>query len=229
MIFTRRQVLTLAGAFLASLTLFSASGCAGALMMPYYLLNGTDAPAVYEKEMKEIPKGSKIVVICRSNLNLYGSDNPNTDLSVGLAAIIAKEMKNAKKKKIEWIPYTEVQEKFDEEEYNSQSFTKMGNALKADYVIGVEIDSFDIHHSTQFYQGNAKVMVRMVRVKDDETIIRQSMPTYTYPPTPIPSADYEESEFQRKYIVRLAMNIATLFCPHDPHAEYAADSDFADR
>ena len=213
----------------ALFALFSASGCAGALMMPYYLIYGTDAPAVFKDEMKAIPKESKMVVICRSNLNLFGSANPNADLAQSLTYVISTEMKDKKKKKLVWIPFSEVEDKFDEEEFNSQSFEKMGKALGADYVIGVEIDSFEIHHSTQFYQGSAKVLVRMVRVEDCETVIRQSMPNYVYPPTPVPSADLEEIEFQKTYTVRLARNIATLFCPHDPHAEYAADSDFPER
>ena len=225
----RRLVFTYALATLATFSLLCASGCAGALMMPYYLIYGTDAPAVFKEEMKEIPKGSKMVVICRSNLNLFGSSNPNADLSQALTYVVSTEMKDKKKKKLEWIPYSEVEDKFDEEEFNSQSFEKMGAALDADYVIGVEIDSFEIHHSSQFYQGNAKVLVKMIRVKDGEVVIRQSMPTYTYPPTPVPSADYEEIEFQKTYIVRLAKNIGKLFCPHDPHADYAADSDFPNR
>ncbi|MBQ9873295.1 MAG: hypothetical protein IJM30_02425 [Thermoguttaceae bacterium] len=226
---SRRLVFALALGLPALFALFSASGCAGALMMPYYLIYGTDAPAVFKDEMKAIPKESKMVVICRSNLNLFGSANPNADLAQSLTYVISTEMKDKKKKKLVWIPFSEVEDKFDEEEFNSQSFEKMGKALGADYVIGVEIDSFEIHHSTQFYQGSAKVLVRMVRVEDCETVIRQSMPNYVYPPTPVPSADLEEIEFQKTYTVRLARNIATLFCPHDPHAEYAADSDFPER
>lgn len=225
---THIRRLTLSFAFLAltATTLLASSGCAGALMMPYYLIYGTDAPAKYKAEVKEIPKESTMVVICRSNLNLFGESNPNADLSQAITYAMSTGLK---KKKLRWITYGEVEDKFDEEELNSQSFEKMGKALKADYVVGVEIDSFDVHHSTQFYQGNAKVLVRLIDVKNAETIVRESMPTYTYPPTPVPSADYEEIEFQKTFIVRLAKNICTLFCPHDPHAEYAADSDFPNR
>ncbi len=223
----RRLVYTFATTTLLSFALFSASGCAGALLMPFYLINGTDAPAVYKNEMKEIPKGSKIVVVCRSNLNLYGSSNPDADLAQSVTYVVSTEMKDKKKKNIQWIPYSEAEDQFDEEELNSLSFEKIGHKLKADYVIGVEIDSFEIHHSTQFYQGNAKVLVRMVRVRDGETIVRESMPNYVYPANPVPSSDYDEIEFQKIYTVRLARNIAKLFCPHDPHSEYATDADFA--
>ena len=78
----RSKALTIALIALSSLTLLGSSGCAGALMMPYYLIYGTDSPAIHQREVKEIKKGSKIVVICRSNLNLFGSANPNADLEV---------------------------------------------------------------------------------------------------------------------------------------------------
>ena len=182
---SRRLLFTLALTTLMSLSFFAASGCAGALMMPYYLIYGTDAPAKYKKVVKD--------------------------------------------KKAYTVSYDEVESKFEEDELTSQSFEKLGNALKADYVVGVEIDDFDVHHSTQFYQGKAKVLVRLVDVKNAETVTKDSMPTYVYPPTPIPSSDYDELEFQKTFITRLAKHIGTLFCPHDPHEEYAADSDFPER
>ena len=88
-----------------SLSFFAASGCAGALMMPYYLIYGTDAPAKYKKVVKDIPKGSTIVVICRSNLNLYGSSSPNADLSQALTYVLSTQMTDVKKKKFVWISY----------------------------------------------------------------------------------------------------------------------------
>ena len=132
---TRRKLLLafILSAF-SSLTLASATGCAGALMMPYYLIYGTDSPAVYQDEVSDIPKGSKMVVICRSNLNLFGSANPNADLSTGITYVVSNNIKGKKKKKLEWIPFSEVEEVFEEEEFNSLSFEKMGAKLGADYV-----------------------------------------------------------------------------------------------
>ena len=226
---SRRSLLAFLLAILSAFALLTSSGCAGALMMPYYLIYGTDAPPVFKDEVKAIPKGSKLVVICRSNLNLFGTSNPNGDIARAVTFHCSKNIKNKNKKKLEWIPIDRVVEEFDEDEFNSLSFEKMGAKLGADYVIGIELDSFEIHHSTQFYQGNAKTLVRLVDVKNHETIARQSMPTYTYPPTPVPVSDLDESQFQNIYVVKLAKNISTLFCPYDPHEEYAADSDFPDR
>lgn len=225
----RQKFFALMLATLCSLTLLGATGCAGALMMPYYLIYGTDAQPVYKDEAKAIPKGSKLVVICRSNLNLFGSSNPNSDLATAVTLHVSRNIKNKNKKTLEWIPVDRVNEQFDEEQFNTLSFEKMGAQLGADYVIGIELDSFEIHHSTQFYQGNAKVLIRLVDVKNHETIFAQSMPTYTYPPTPVPVSDLDEMQFQNRFVVRLAKHISTLVCPYDPHEEYAVDSDFPER
>ncbi|MBQ7814971.1 MAG: hypothetical protein IJ387_10825 [Thermoguttaceae bacterium] len=210
-------------------TLVCSAGCAGALMMPFYLINGTDAPAIFADQMKEIPKESKMVVICRSNLNLFGQSNPNADLATSITYVVSNNIKGKKKKKLEWIPYERVEEMFDEEAFKSESFEKMGAKLGADYVIGVEIDAFEIHHSTQFYQGNAKALVRLIDVKTGDTLARQSTPNFAYPPTPIPKSEYQEVEFQKTFTVKFAQKISTFFCPYDPHDEYALDSDFANR
>lgn len=229
MSFRRRLLSVFAFAALASTTLFGASGCAGALMMPYYLINGTDAPPIFKDQVKEIPKGSKMVVICRSNLNLFGQSNPNADLATSVTYLVSNNLKDKKKKKLVWIPFERVEEAFDENAMNAESFEKMGKKLGADYVIGVEVDEFEIHHSAQFYQGKGKVLVRLIDVEKGETVARQSPPTYVYPPTPVPTSDLEEVEFQKTFTVKLATQISNMFCPHDPHSGVAADSDFPNR
>lgn len=225
----RRLLFALAFAALSSTTLFGTSGCAGAFMMPMYLLNGTDAPPIFADQVKEVPKGSKFVVICRSNLNLFGQANPNADLATSVTYLVSNNLKDKKKKKLEWIPFEKVEEAFDEDAMNSESFEKMGKKLGADYVIGVEVDEFDIHHSTQFYQGKGKVLVRFIDVAKGETVARQSPPTYVYPATPVPVSDLEEIEFQKTFTVKLATQISNMFCPYDPHDGVASDSDFPNR
>lgn len=215
---------------LSSAALASASGCAGALMMPYYLIYGTDSPAVHQKEVKEIRKGSKIIVVCRSHLNLFGSANPNADLATSVTYVVSNNLKDKKKKKLEWLPYSEIENAFDnEDEFNSASLEKIGAKVGANYVVGIEIDDFETRHSSQFYQGRAKVVVKLVDVDEQETLFVESLPQFTYPPTPVPVSDYDEVEFQKIFTVKLAKNISTLLCPYDPHDQYAQDSDFPNR
>lgn len=205
------------------LILTGTSGCAGAIFGPLFLLKGTDVPALFKKEVKEIPKESKIVVICRSSLNLFGDENPSGDLSRCITYLMKDKLS---KKKFEWIPYEEVEESFDDESLMLESFSKMGKKVKADYVIGVDMDDFNIHLSSQFYQGRSKLNVKLIQVETGEIIAQNSMPQFIYPPTPIINTDIHSSEFQKKFIGKLANEVGCLFYPHDPHGNIAMDTDF---
>lgn len=217
----RAALIFLAASFLAL------TGCQTLLMAPIYMMKGTDADPEFKKEIKEIPKGSKIVVICRSPyLNLFGADNPSQTLSLRLTKNLAENID--KKKKIEWIPFEKVEAMFDESSFANESYEKMGAKLGADYVVGVDVDSFDIHHSTQFYQGKTKVNVRLVKVEDGEVVFNKSLPQYTYPPNaPYSVNDITQDGFQEIFIAKVAGEIGCLFYPYNPHDKYALDSDVA--
>ena len=209
-------------------TLFSfamVSGCANALFTAAYLIKGNEVDPEFKKEMKEIPKKSKMVVICRSPYQtLIGIDDPSRTLSVALTKALSEKLDE--KKKLEWVPIDTVETLFDETEFTNESFEKMGAKVGADYVFGVDIDSFNIHHSPQYLQGKAHVNVKLVEVESGKTICSKSLPQYVYPPnTPVAVGDMLEERFQTLYIIKLADEIGFCFYPYDPHEKVALDND----
>ena len=211
-------------------TLFSfamVSGCANALFTAAYLIKGNEVDPEFKKEMKEIPKKSKMVVICRSPYQtLFGIDDPSRTLSVALTKALSEKLDE--KKKLEWVPIDTVETLFDETEFTNESFEKMGAKVGADYVFGVDIDSFNIHHSPQYLQGKAHVNVRLVEVSSGKIICSKSLPQYVYPPnTPVAVGDMLEERFQTLYTVKLADEIGCCFYPYDPHEKVALDNDVA--
>ena len=209
-------------------TLFSfamVSGCANALFTAAYLIKGNEVDPEFKKEMKEIPKKSKMVVICRSPYQtLFGIDDPSRTLSVALTKALSEKLDE--KKKLEWVPIDTVETLFDETEFTNESFEKMGAKVGADYVFGVDIDSFNIHHSPQYLQGKAHVNVKLVEVESGKTICSKSLPQYVYPPnTPVAVGDMLEERFQTLYIIKLADEIGCCFYPYDPHEKVALDND----
>ena len=207
--------------------LVGVSGCANALFTAAYLIKGNDVDPEFKKEIKEIPKHSKMVVICRSPYQtLFGIDDPSKMLSVALTKALSDKLDE--KKKLEWIPIDKVDSFFDESEYANESFEKMGAKLGADYVFGVDIDSFNIHHSPQYLQGKAHVNVRLVKVDTGEIVCSKSLPQYVYlPNTPVAVGDMLEERFQTLYTVKLADEIGCCFYPYDPHEKVALDNDVA--
>lgn len=203
------------------------SGCANALFTAAYLINGGEVDPEFKKEMKEVPKKSRMVVICRSPYQtLFGVDDPSKTLSIALTKALSEKLDD--KKKFEWIPIDKVEALFDETEYANESYEKMGAKVGADYVFGVDIDSFNIHHSPQYLQGKAHVNVRLVKVETGETVCSKSLPQYVYPPnTPVAAGDMMEERFQTLYTIKLADEIGCCFYKYDPREKVALDNDVA--
>lgn len=211
---------------MAAVLLCVITGCAGALATPLYLIKGNDVDPEFKAQVKELPKGSTIAVICRSpSLNLFGTDNPSRALSLILTKKLAEKLE---KKKFEWVSIDRVEALFDESSYANESYEKMGAKVGADYVIGVDVSEFSIHHSSQFYQGKTKVNVRLVDVETGKIVFSKSMPHYTYPPNAPPSVnDISGEDFQNIFVIKVADEIGCLFYPYNPHEKYALDNDFA--
>ncbi|MDO5580758.1 MAG: hypothetical protein Q4G69_06455 [Planctomycetia bacterium] len=209
------------------LGLITSTGCSSALMFPLFLIKGTDVDPEFKKEVKSIPKKSKMVVIARTGSKLFGSENPSAPLSNCITLLLSNKIDE--KKKLEWIPYEKVESTFDDETLLLENFTRMGKELEADYVIGVDIDHFSTQLSSQLYQGRSKVQVQMIEVKTGKAVVRKTMPEFVYPPTPTTANGKHPTEFQKNYIGKLSEEIGNLFCAYDPHKKYAMDSDFPDR
>lgn len=215
--------------FAASLSLVAIgllSGCAAALMTPFYLIKGTDVDPEFKKEVKELPKESTVVVICRSPYqNLFGADDPSRTMSLILTKKLSEKLE---KKKFHWVSIERVEALFDENAFANESYEKMGVKVDADYVIGVDIDTFSTRHSPQYYQGKARVNVRLVEVATGKTIFMKALPNYTYPPNaPWSVNDIAAEDFQDIFIIKVAEEIGILFYPYNPHEKYALDNDVA--
>ena len=203
------------------------SGCSSALFTVFYALKGNEVDPEFKKEMKEIPKKSKMVVICRSPYQtLFGTDDPSRTLSIALTKCLSEKIDE--KKKLEWIAIDKVEALFDESAFANESYEKMGAKVDADYVFGVDVDSFNIHHSPQLLQGKAKVNVRLVKVSTGETVCSKALPQYVYPPNvPVSTNDMFEDRFQTLYVLKLADEIGCCFYKFDPREKVALDNDVA--
>lgn len=211
---------------LLAILVLQVCGCANALLAPIYLLKGTDVDPVYKKEIKSIPKESKAIVVCRSSVNLFGAENPNRDLAQALTLLFTKKLE---KKKMTWISCEKTEEFYDDQSLSLDTFQRIGEKVGADYIFGIDLDSFNTQLSSQFYQGRSKAHVQLVEVKTGKVLARQTLPEYVYPPTPTPRNGKHESEFQKLFTVKLAGQIGNLFYPYNPHEKYAVDSDFPER
>jgi uncharacterized protein YbjQ (UPF0145 family) len=190
------------------------AGC-GWMSVMMYNMNPDDTPP----EFKDL-QDKRIVIVCRPVVELQFADSTvPRDLTRQVGALLA-----GKVHKIKVVDEREVSEWTDENAW--QKFTEVGKALKADMVVGIELDRFSLQQGPTLFQGNAGLRLIVYDMQNGgRQVYEKTVPRVLYPPnTPIPSADKPEAEFRRQFLTVLAEQIARHFYAHDSREDFATDA-----
>ncbi len=203
------------GSILAALMLLTAGGCS---VLPFiaYLYQGIATPAEYDGL-----KGKRVAVICRPVASLqYQSSSVSRELSMAVAYKLEQNVKH-----IKLIDQDDV-DKW-EDENNWDNYLQIGKALKADMVVGIDLDQFSLLQGQTLYQGKASIEISVYDLSKatKRPAYQKSLPQRMYPPNaPVPAAEKPLAEFQREFIQALADQISRHFYDHDATQDFAADS-----
>ncbi len=192
-----------------------AIGCRSLLTTVVFLVKGTNVDPEYEG-LKE----KKVVVVCRPLASLtFRDSNVARDLAREVGALLRTNVR-----KIEVVDHDKVNEWTDEHEWTD--YTEVGEALKADTVVGIDLLSFTIYQGQTLYQGKANVAVKVYDCTDgNKVVFEKELPQSVYPPNAgVETFSKPEAEFRRKFVRVLADQIGRHFYPHDAHADIALDA-----
>jgi uncharacterized protein YbjQ (UPF0145 family) len=204
-----------AAVLIAVAALSTSSGCRSAIATAMYLFKGDDV----EPEYKGL-KGKKVAVVCRPPAGLnYANSTVGRDLVQQISKLLQERVG-----KIKVVDAQKVNKWCDENAW--EEYVEVGKAMKADVVIGVELEKFSIYQAQTLYQGKANAMVRVYDCKDGgKVVFEKILPQTVYPPnTFIQTSDLQESEFRREFVGVLADQIARHFYGHDPYADLGQDN-----
>jgi uncharacterized protein YbjQ (UPF0145 family) len=204
-----------AAVLIASAVLILSGGCQAAIATAMYLIKGTDIPPEYPGL-----KGKKVAVVCRPITELnYANSGVGRDLVRQISKLLQERVP-----KIKVIDAQKVNKWCDENTW--EEYAEVGKALKADAVVGVELERFSIYQAQTLYQGKANAAVRIYDCKDGgKVLFEKVLPQTLYPPNAyIQTSDVQESEFRREFVVVLADQIARHFYAHDPYADLGQDN-----
>lgn len=207
-----RLLFTISG--LALIACVSLAGC-NWLSVAMYAINPNDIPAKF-KGLQE----KRVVVVCRPVVELQFSDSAvPTELAHQVQMRLKKRVK-----KIDLVDENEVAEWVDENTWHN--FSEVGKALKADLVIGIDLEQFQLHQGPTLFQGQAGLNVVVIDVKDGcKQVFNQPMSRVRYPPhTPIPETEKSEAEFRYQFINVLAEQIGRNFYAHESRVDFASDA-----
>jgi len=194
-------------------------GCQSVLLTAMYLIKGTDI----EPEYKGL-KAKKVAVVCRPLVSLeYRNANVGRDLAKEINRLLQERVP-----KIKTVDDRKVARWLDENTW--EEYVEVGRAMKADMIVGVDLENFSILEGQTLYQGKANASIRLYDCKTGEVVFEKTLPRSVYPPNvPIPASDRTEPAFRREFVRVLADQIARHFYAHDPYADMAMDARALDK
>ena len=196
------------------LGLLLASGCS-LLATAMYIVEGTNTKADFAGL-----KGKRVAIVCRPVTSLHFHDSSvSRDLAKQVGTILEKHIP-----KINLIDQRDVFEWADEK--NWDEYVEIGKALKADIVVGLDLEEFSLYQGQTLYQGKANLKIMVYDVAHGkEAIFERNLPQAVYTPNAaIPAGEKPEAQFRRQFVNHLSELIARYFYDHDSTVDFASDS-----
>jgi len=195
--------------------LLFAAGCANWIAGAMWLVKGTNRSA----ECTAL-KGQRVVVVCRPPVEMEFSDGAVGGREL---AVAVGELLDTNVRKIEVVDHREVDDWTDEHTW--QEYTEVGEALDADMIVGIDLETFNIYAGQTLYQGTAAISVTVYNMKEDGKVVYERMLQVKYPPhTPIAKENKPPNQFRREFVAILAREVGKLFYDYDSFEDYAIDS-----
>ena len=196
--------------------LVSAGGCPAMLATVIYVWEGGNwAPA----ECDEL-HGERVVVICRPpTSHEYRHAGASRAISQNVSELLVENVK-----KIDVVNPREVDNWVDESDWGD--FRELAEAVRADMVVHIEMDDFELYKGTTLYQGKANVTVSVYDMNDRSRLVwEKQLGEILYPTNSgIPAQDKPVQHFEREFVQVVAERIAMNFYRHDPHGTFAMDA-----
>jgi hypothetical protein len=206
----------LVGLLLAATMLVSASGCPALLATSIYVWEGGNlVPAECDALRDE-----RVVVMCRPpSSHEYRHAGASRTIAQRVSELLVKNVKG-----IDVVNPREVDNWVDESDWGD--FRELAEAVKADLVVHVELDDFELFKGKTLYQGRANVTVTVYDMRDSSRVVwERQLGEILYPlNSGIPAQDKPVQQFEREFVGIVAEQIAVNFYRHDPHAGFAMDA-----
>jgi hypothetical protein len=201
---------------IAAAAVTSSSGCASVLATGIYVLQGGNmVPPEFEGL-----EDQKVVVVCRPpSTNEYRHAGASRAVSQRVSELLVEHVK-----KVDVVNPREVDEWLDQSDWGD--YKELGRAVRADKVVYIELNDFDLFKGSTLYQGRADVTVTIYDMKNNGKMAwDRHLGEILYPTNSgIPAQDKPEQQFEREFVSIVATRVAEHFYKHDANSEFAIDA-----
>ncbi len=216
---SRLSMTALVPLVLAASTLTFSTGCHPGLLVAsamYMWQGGNLVPAACEVPLEE----KRVVVFCRPPAS---QEFRHAGASRQIAKLVTSLIRD-NGDKIDMVSQRKVDEWIDMNDSND--FEELGQAVKADFVIYIDLAHFELYKGKTVYQGNADVSLTVYDMNDNARDVWDlELGEVLYPVhSGIAVQDKRVDQFQREYVKVVADQIARNFYAHDPNDNFAMDA-----
>jgi hypothetical protein len=196
-----------------SLAVLLTCGCS---MLPAlaWVIHPEDVAAEYEGL-----NGKRVAVVCRATSLEYAHPTVSRELAVRVAALLQTNCR-----KVEVVDERELADWVDNHGWHD--YHEVGRALKADLVVGMDLERFELSRGSTLLQGQADVRLAVYDVKSNTRAWDPGrVLSVKYPPnSPYAAADRQEDDFRRQFLGVLAERVARHFYDYDSRKDFAQDA-----
>jgi hypothetical protein len=194
----------------------SLSGCHTLLATGVYVWQGGNtAPAECD-----VLRNEHVVVVCRPpSSQEYSYAGASRAIAQRVSELLVQNVKG-----IDVVDPRDVDKWVDESDWGD--FRELAKVVRAQKVVHVELDDFQLYKGKTLYQGHAVVTVNVYDMKDpSRPEWQRDLGEILYPVNSgIPAQDKPVQQFEREFVTIIAQRVAEHFYPHDPNASFAIDA-----
>lgn len=206
----------LAALLLGLAILLPNTGCIHQLLATMvYVVHGNTIDA----ECKAL-EGKRVVVVCRPPSSLeYRHGGADREVARRVGQLLAANISN-----VDVVDPREVENWTDERDWDD--YKELAKALKADAVLQIDLEEFELHKGQTLYQGRSDTMLTVYDMKDGgKEVWQKHIGEVLFPANGgVPTSEKPLRQFRRQYVSLLSERIARHFYKHDAHLNFVSDN-----
>lgn len=192
------------------------SGCSAFSTVGYWLYGNTN-PAKFDGL-----KGKRVAVVCLDADSLKGPGGEADRVARGVATTLGYNVSD-----IKLVRPNEIADWLDNNSQDITDYKDIGRGVKADMVVGIDLESFTIHEGQTLLKGRASVSTRVYDMQRGGEVVYES-PSHeiAWPENGARHVTENEANFRTAFIHTLSHRIARDFYPYDKVEDFGADAAF---
>ena len=163
-----------------------------------------------------------MAVVCLDANSLKGPGSEADNIAKAVSRSLGYNVKD-----IKLVRQSEVADWFDNHDQDVADYADIGRGVKADMVVGIDLEGFSIHEGQTLLKGRAGVVTRVYDMqRGGEVVYESPMREIAWPESGARHVTENEANFRVAFIQTLAMKIAHEFYDYDAAEDYGLDAAF---